>query len=267
MSVQILLSQAGAPSGSPGQARNDFVTGTPVQATAIGGPFAAYNWVFVSKAIDIVDGLKASSAFGSGTSATTSVDPIDVAGEYLIQVSVDSGQGLGATEDDVARIIFYAGTVGAGPSFGPLNTDPAELPQRMPAFREQLEDNTPDPIQSGGNTEGWSRPWLRLKAVVDRIYSGKSWAWGRVAQDGSAAAILTGMNAVATRTGVGTAHITFQRNMPNANYAVLITARGTAGSGVALNEAIDGFDVERADIGGALADLHWNFDVKLNNTP
>lgn len=267
MPVQILLSQAGAPSGSPGQARNDFVTGTPVQATAIGGPFASYNWVFVSKAIDIVTGLQASSAFGSGTSATTSVDPIDVAGEYLIQISVDSGQGLGATEDDVARIVFYAGTVGAGPSAGPLNDDPAELPQRMPAFREQLEDNTADAIQPSGNTEGWSRAWLRLKAVVDRIYSGKSWAWGRVVQDGSAAVMLSGMNATVTRTGVGTAHVTFQRNVPNANYAVIVTARGTAGSAVALNEATNGFDVERADIGGALADLHWTFDVKLDNTP
>lgn len=266
MPVQILLSQSGASAGVPGQARNDFVTGTPVQATAVGGPYASYLWSFVSKAIDVTAGTRASSAFGSATSSTTGVDPVDVAGEYLLQVAVDSGQGLGATEDDVARIVFYAGTTGGDSSVGPLNTDPAELPQRMPAFREQLEDNTADPIDSGGNTEGWSRPWLRLKAVIDRMYMTKSWAWARVNQTGSATNLVAGFNVGVTRTSVGKAHVTFpDRNMPSGNYAVVLSTRGAGGSVTSLNEVFNGFDVERADIGGSLADLDWNFEVKVQS--
>jgi hypothetical protein len=260
--VQILLSQAATPPGSPGEARDDFVTGTPVQATATGGPFAQYLWSFVSKAIDVEAGTRASSAFGSATSPTTSVDPIDVAGEYLIQVVVDSGSGLGATEDDVARIVFYAGDVGDTIN-GPLNTDVAELPQRMPAFRETLEDNVPDAIDPSGNTEGWSRPWLKLKAVVNRMYQGKSWAWARVTMTGGGASVAAGFNTIVTRTGVGTCHVQFTRNLPNANYAVIPTARGVGGSCTVSNELFDGFDLERADIGGSLVDADFTFELKV----
>lgn len=261
MPVTILLAQTGQPAGSPGQARSDFVTGTPVQASAIGGPYASYQWSFVSKAIDITAGVRASSAFGSSTSSTTSVDPIDVAGEYLIQVAVDSGQGLGASSDDVARIVFYAGTVGSGIN-GPLNADPAELPQQLPAFREQTEDNTADVVDPAGNTEGWSRKWLRLWAIVKRIYLGKSWAWGQVTQSGASATIV-GHNATVARTGLGTAHVTFTRTLPNSTYAVVFSPADVAGSVCSLNRATTGFDVERADIGGSLADLNWSFDVRL----
>jgi len=260
--VQILLAQSGAPVGVPGQARDDFVTGTPAQATASGGPFAAYLWSFVSKAIDIEAGARASSAFGSSTSITTTITPIDVAGEYLIQVAVDSGQGLGATPDDVARIVFYAGTVGNNIK-GPLGADPAELPRRMPAFRETLEDNVADPVDATGNIEGWSRPWLKIWAVVQRIYRGKSWAWGRVAQTGASATLTSGFNCSVARTGVGTAHVTFTRTLPVATYAVVPAVRGVAGSIVALNEGTTGFDIERADIGGSLVDADWTFEVKV----
>ena len=263
MPVQILLAQTGKPAGSPGVARDDFDTGTPVQATATGGPFAQYLWTFISKAIDIEAGVQATSAFGASTSPTTSVDPIDVAGEYLIQVVVDSGSGLGATEDDVARIVFYAGDV-AGGIVGALNTDPAELPQRMPAFREKLEDNVADAIEPSGNTEGWSRPWLKLKAVVDRMYRGKSWAWARITQTGGGASVAAGFNTSVSRTGVGTAHVSFTRNMPSANYAVVPTASGAVGgSVVAFNFAFNGFDIERADAGGTLVDADWSFELKV----
>jgi hypothetical protein len=263
VAVQILLSQTGKPAGVAGQARDDFDTGVPVQAQATGGPFASYLWTFVSKAIDIEGGSEASSAFGAATSPTTSVDPIDIAGEYLIQVSVDSGQGLGATADDVARIVFYAGDPAGDHSTGALSTDPAELPQRMPAFREQLEDNVADAVEPAGNTEGWSRPWLKMKAVIARIYAGKSWAWARVAQTGGGAAQGQSLNVQSvTRTGVGTAHVAFIRSMPDGNYCVLPVARGVAGSVIALNELTTGFDIERADIGGALVDADWSFEVK-----
>jgi hypothetical protein len=261
--VQIVLNQAGKSAGVAGVARDDLDTGVPVQAQAVGGPFASYLWTFVSKAININLGARASSAFGSGTSATTSITPIDVAGEYLVQVAVDSGAGLGATTDDVARIVFYAGDPAGDASTGALNADPAELPQRMPAFREKLEGNVPDAVDAGGNTEGWSRPWLKLKAVVDRIYKGKSWAWARVTQTSGGASATPGFNAVITRTGVGTAHVSFVRNMPSASIAVVACARGTAGSVTVLNEASNGFDVERGDINGTLVDADWAFELKV----
>lgn len=263
MAVQILLAQAGKPAGSAGKARDDFATGVAVQVQAVGGPFASYLWTFVSKAVDVVGGARASSAFASATSSTTSVSPIDVAGEYLVQLAVDSGQGLGATEDDVARIVFYAGDPAGDATSGPLNADPAELPQRMPAFREKLEDNVSDAIDVTGNTEGWARPWLKLKAVINRIYAGKSWAWARVAQTGASAVQGQSFNVQSvTRTGVGTAHVAFLRSMPNGNYLVLPVVRSVAGSIVALNETTTGFDVERADIGGGLVDADWGFEVK-----
>lgn len=261
--VQILLNQAGKPAGSAGVARDDIDTGVSVTAQAVGGPFASYQWTFIDKAIDIVAGTKASSAFGAPTSSTTTISPIDVAGEYLIQVAVDSGSGLGATASDVARIVFYAGTPAGDAAHGPLNSDPAELPRRMPAFRERLEDNIPDAIEGSGNTGGWSRPWLKLKAVVDRIYRGKSWAWGRVAQTGASATLTSGHNAAVARTGVGTAHITFTRTLPSAAYAVVPGVRGAEGSIFALNEGATGFDIQRADIGGTLVDADWTFEVKV----
>lgn len=262
--VQILLSQTGKPPGTAGKSRTDFATGVAVQAQAVGGPFAAYQWSFVSKAINEAVGARASSAFGSATASTTSVSPIDVAGDYLIQLAVDSGSGLGATSDDVARIMFYAGDPAGDCTTGPLNSDPAELPQRFPAFREQLEDNVNDAIDPSGNAEGWSRTMRRFKSVIDRIYKGKSWAFGRVAQTGGGCVLTGGFNVgTPSRTGVGTAHVTFTRTLPNANYAVLIGPRGAAGSAVALNETVTGFDVERADVGGTLADLDWVFDVKV----
>lgn len=263
MAVAILLAQSGKPAGSPGQARDDFDVGVSVTAQATGGPFASYLWTFVSKAIDVEAGARSTAAFGAGSSATTSVSPIDVAGEYLIQVAVDSGSGLGATSDDVARIVFYAGDPAGDATTGALNSDPAELPQRMPAFREQLEDNVADSIDLSGNTEGWSRLWLKLKAVINRIYAGKSWAWARVAQTGAGASQVQSFNVQSvTRTGVGTATVAFIRSMPSGSYCVVPACRGVAGSIIALNETTGGFDVERADIGGSLVDADWTFEVK-----
>lgn len=264
--VQILLAQTGAPAGSPGQARDDFVTGTPVQVTATGGPFAQYLWTFVSKAIDIEAGARATSAFASASSVTSAVTPIDVPGEYLIQVAVDSGQGLGATDDDVARIVFYAGTTGDN-IVGPLNADPAELPQRMPAFRETLEDNVADLVDPTGNVEGWSRAWLKLKAIVNRIYQGKSWAWAFVGQTSGGAFALGSLNvATVTRTGVGLATVAFTRPMPSSAYAIFCNAQSSPGTCVGSNQDVNGFDVERADIGGSLVDADWSFEVKVERS-
>lgn len=263
MALQILLNQAGKPAGVAGVARKDLAVGVPVQVQALGGPFSAYLWTVVSKATDVAAGTRASSAFSAPGSVSTSLTPIDVAGPYLIQVAVDSGLGLGATAADVARIEFYAGDPAGDSATGPLNTDPSELPQRLPAFRETTEDNAADGIEILGNTEGWSRAWLYLKAVVNRIYKGKSWAWARVTQTGAGATVAAGFNAGVARTGVGTAHVTFTRNMPNGNMAVIACARGVAGSVTVLNETTAGFDVERGDIGGTLVDADWSFELKV----
>lgn len=260
MTVSILLAQSGKPIGSAGVARDDFDVGVAVQATAVGGPFSEYVWTFVSKAIDIEAGVQATSAFTAPSSPSTDIDPVDVSGEYLIQVAVDSGDGLGANETDVARIVFYAGDLTG--LHGPLNTDPAELPQRMPAFREQLEDNVADAVQPTGNTEGWSRPWLKLKAIVDRIYQGKSWSWARVT--GATAARPSSFNVDdVVNTGTGLFTVTFERALPNDTYAVVASPMTTPGMVVASNLSTTGFDVERDDPSGTPVDEDFVFDVRV----
>lgn len=182
--VQIQLFQSGTSVGAAGQAREDYVVGSPVQAIAVGGPYLAYKWSFGSKPIDIVDAVEANSVFDSSGSDTSLIEPIDVPGTYLIQLAVDSGSGLGATVDDVASITFYAGNP-ADQLQGVLAADPTQLPRRIPAFGETLQHNVADAIQPSGNTQGWSREWYRWFSVIGAI------AQRRVATAISAAALRT----------------------------------------------------------------------------
>jgi hypothetical protein len=158
VSLQIVINQAAKPPGVPGQAREDLVTGTAVSVAAVGGPFLAYSWTFIAKAINITAGLRATSLFATPAASSSLINPVDQTGTYLIQLAVDSGSGLGATEADVATITFYAGPA--------LNANPALLPRRIPAFRERLQHNVPDAIDAAGNQEGWSREELRWYAYI-----------------------------------------------------------------------------------------------------
>ena len=263
MSVQILLNQTGAPAGTTGQAREDLVTGLPVSAQAIGGPFSAYLWTLVCRPIDIIDEVQATTAISAPTAAITLLDPIDVFGTYNLQIAVDSGSGLGATEDDVAQITFYAG-VPSDPIHGPLNSDPAELPRRLMAFREKLQHNVPDLIQPLGNTEGWSREWYRLMAMVDRMYQGKSWAAARVLGDPVTPVVLRGFNIEGiSRTGTGLYQVTLLRPMPDTNYMPSAGPLDAKGSVVALVMDESNIAIERSDNTGTDADLNFWLNVQL----
>lgn len=258
MPVQILIDQAGAPAGIAGQAREDLQTGVPVTLTATGGPFLAYQWSIIDKAVNMLAGVQSAALLTAPLAGVTQIAPIDQVGTYLVQVVVDSGSGLGATANDVARITFYAG---AALNF--LNSDVAELPRREMAFREETQHNVPDVIFPGGNIRGWAQERQRWQEVLTRMYEGKAWAWGRVALTGAGAVLTSGFNVAGVlRTAVGVVSISFNRPLPNADYAVIVTARNVGGSAVAFNETANAFEVQRADIGGALVDEDFTFEVK-----
>ncbi len=260
MSLAIVLNQATKPPGVDGQAREDLDTGLAVTAAAVGGPFLAYQWSWVSKPIDILAGVMANPLFGTSAASSTSISPITVPGTYELQLAVDSGSGLGALDGDVVRITFYAGVVGNFTEGAP-NVDPAELPRRRIAFSETTEHNVPDAVQPTGNTEGWSREWYRWFAFFTRLFQAKSYAHGRIV--GSVTpSILNGMNILSpTRLSIGVVKLTFLRPMPDGNYSVIACARGTGGMASSRDETPNDFIVERADIGGSLVDEDFTFDV------
>jgi len=258
MAVQILIDQAGAPAGVTGFAREDLQTGVAVTLTATGGPFLAYQWSIIDRPVNMLAGVQSAALVTAPTAGVTQVSPIDQPGTYLVQVLVDSGSGLGANATDIARITFYA-----GPSAQPLASDVAELPRREMAFRESTEHNVPDVIFPGGNIRGWAQERQRWQEVLMRMYDGKSWAWGRIALTSGGATIVSGFNiASVTRTGVGLVSIVFTRALPNADYAVVVCARGNGGAGYAYSEATSGFNVQRADFSGTLTDADFTFDVR-----
>lgn len=260
--VQIRIDQAGsgAPPGVAGVAREDLALGFPVTLTAIGGPYLAHVWSVVDKTVDIVLGTQSAAVFGAPAAAVTSFGPIDIEGTYLVQLVVDSGSGLGATADDVARITFYAGS-----TLNALNVDPAELPRREMAFRETTEHNVPDAVFLAGNARGWAQERQRWQEVLKRLYAGKSWAWGRVALPGGGPASLVGGDlnvGGVVRTAIGTVAVSFAAPLPNANYAVLHAARGAPGQLYVDTEAVGGFTIYRSDAFGNLVDADFSFDVR-----
>lgn len=262
MAVLIQVDQAGsgAPPGVAGVAREDLVTGFPVQLTAVGGPFLAYQWSIVDKAVDMLAGVQSSALMSSPFTAVTPMTPIDYEGTYLVQVVVDSGSGLGALPEDVARITFYA-----GPVLNALAVDPAELPRREMAFRETIEHNVPDLVFPLGNARGWAEERQRWQEVLKRIYQGKSWAWGRVALPAGGPASLTGLalNCGVTRVAAGIVDVTFTTALPNANYKVDCSPRGAGGQTYVDTETINGFRLYRADPWGGLIDADFAFNVQV----
>lgn len=258
MAVQIRIDQAAAPPGVAGVAREDLATGVPVTLTAVGGPYAQYLWTTIWKPIDIVAAVKATSAFTAPLANVTNYTPIDQAGTYLVQVAVDSGLGLGATPDDIARISFYAGPA--------LNADPTKLPRRIPAFGETVEHNVADAVDVGGNPDGWSREWLRWFALMSAMWDLRSAAGARVSLPGGGpAAIVRQANVFsATRTAVGIVDIVYTVALPDAFNAPSATAYGpTGGSCVVDLATANGCTVYRADPAGMLVDADFTFDVRL----
>lgn len=262
MAVQIQIDQpgSGAPPGLPGVAREDLVTGFAVQLTATGGPFLAYSWSIIDKAIDMAAGVRSTALLTAPSAGVTGCTPIDQVGTYLVEVQVDSGSGLGAEVGDVARITFYAGA-----TLNALNPDPGELPRREMAFRETTEHNVPDAVFPLGNPRGWAEERQRWDLVLRRIYDGKAWAWGRVALPAGGPASLVSGYAIAgvTRVSQGVVDVTFATPLPNANYSVLPAARGSAGQTYVDSETPAGFRLYRGDAAGVLIDADFVFSVQV----
>jgi len=255
MAVQITIDQGVLPPGTPGKAREDLSLWTPVVLTSSGGPFAAYLWRILHGAVDIDNGVKSSAILTTPTAPSTQVNPVDVEGTYLIELVVDSGNGLGASEDDIARITFYVGTA--------LASDPWDLPRRVIAFKETTEHNVNDALDPTGNPEGYAREMERWFSVIRQNYRGKSWAHARVDMLGGFGFPVRSFNLFTSRLGVGWCQAFFNVPMPNADYSVIGSPRNTPGSVVVANETTNGFDVYRFDSAGLLVDDDFSIDVKL----
>lgn len=259
MAAQITVNQAGKPAGVAGRAREDLDVGTDVTLAASGGPFLSYLWSFVWRPIDIVAAARATSAFSAPTGASTVVTPIDRAGTYLVQLTVDSGSGLGALPGDVARISFYAGLA--------LDPDPRLAPRRIPAFGETLEHNVPDAVDAGGNPDGWAREWLRWFALINALFDSLVELTGAriTLPAGGPAAIVRSHNvASATRTAVGAVDVVFTDPMPDSSYTVDAYALGSGQASVdPLTIATTGFTLYRADPFGVAVDGDFGFRVDL----
>lgn len=270
--VQIVLDQATKPAGVAGIAREDLDTGLDVTAAAVGGPFSDHLWSIVDKPIDFTAALQSTATLSAPTVATTLVTPIDLRGTYKLQLLVDSGSGLGATQEDIAEITFHASEP-AATGLGPLAADAGELPRRRPGFKEKTEHNVTDPILTN-NTRGWAQERDRWDLVMRRVYAGKSWAWGKIAvAGGGPATIVTtaGLRpqafniAVPTRTGLGVIDVVFDRNMLEADsYIVQPWLDNSRGFIEVTTQLTTGFTLETRTVAEALADLDFGFTVQQN---
>lgn len=261
MAAGIKIDQLAAPPGVSGKAREDLVTGLDISFTATGGPFLSYLWQLVDKPIDIVGGVQSAAVLSAPTANVTLATPVDLPGTYLVQLLVDSGSGLGATEQDVATITAAAALPGS-----PFNADPTQLPRRQIAFRETTEHNVDDVVFPSGNPRGWAQERLRWDALLSSLFAGKDWSHARVGLTGGGATIVGSALNVAsvTRVGVGVVDVLFTAAMPNGNFEVFGGARGPVG-GMATSdlEANAGFRIYRADPSGTLVDQPFNFCVKF----
>ena len=265
MAVQITLDQMGQPPGIPGRARQDFVTGVAALCTAVGGPFIQYRWEVVSKPIDILVPVRSAAIFSTSTASTSLLQPIDLAGTYLLRCTVNSGNGLGADEGDVAETDFYAGPA--------LATDVRRLPRRWPAFAEKRSHNVPDAIDPAGNTEGWAREQLMWR----QIYAiSMDWASGLVRNDGFITALVRGFGVSVTYIAPGRVQVTFDTPMLDKHYLVVVGVDDFGQFAPAPPAAVQvvaklttGFEVNTFDIlGAALADgIPFSFVVKLGLLP
>lgn len=254
--AQIKFDQTGKPAGVAGRAREDLDLGVAVQLTAVGGPFLAQLWTLLDKPNDWTVPARSSAAIVSPNASVTTLQPIDRRGTYFLQLTVDSGLGLGATLNDVARLTFYAGPT--------LNTTWNALPRRVPAFLERNEHNAPDAIFPTGNARGWAQELEKWFGVVESFALENLVAWGRVTLTGGGAVLVDGRNiATVARTGTGTVDVAFVSPLPAPTYAVVSSARGVLGGSCETDsELTTGFTLFRADPFGSLADADFNFLVQ-----
>ncbi len=249
MSVQIKLDQAPLAPGLPGQAREDFVLGTSVVATAVGGPFLGYQWSILDKPVDLYTNVQSGAFLSAPNASATQVQTVDVLGTYLLQLAVDSGSGIGANADDVATITFYAGPA--------LNAVADQLPRRFPAFGERIEHNVPDPVFPSGNPRGWAQEMQRWLMTLASSVSGK---FAAVRWNEGGGSIVSSSNVFSvTKTSTGVYVVQFINNAPNGDYIVLAGARGAVGGTATPNaEAVNSFVINRGDPFGSLVDADFS---------
>lgn len=220
----IRVDQTGKPPGVAGRAREDLDLAVDVALTAEGGPFAQHRWSLISKPVSFRPTETISNAgLTSPSLPVTLLSPVDKRGTYLVELIVDSGRGLGATELDVARITFYAGR--------PLAADARRHPRRRPAFGERREHNAPDGIDPAGNREGWAREMARIDAALEDQSFTTGWAAGVTFTVAATANIVRGYNLFEVVWNVvdGWYDVTFLEEMPDAEYAVFVTSEGNPG--------------------------------------
>lgn len=264
--AQIKIDQAGKPAGVAGVAREDLDSGTAVTLSAAGGSFLAYRWSIVSKPIDPAAETNSSAGLSTPTSSSTLCSPIDVPGTHLVELLVDSGRGLGATEQDAARITFYAGP--------PLAADARHRPRRRPAFAERREHNVADAHSPGGNPEGWAREMARVDASEEDAWLTKGWASGVVFTGvGPIASVARGYNVFDVTWNLidETYDVVFQEPLPDANYAVLVTPAGSSGWVIPMvdSKSTDGCSIRFTDATapGAKVTADFSFRVELGVEP
>jgi hypothetical protein len=161
MAVQITIDQSGKPAGVAGKAREDLAVAVAAVLQATGG-FSQYQWSIIDSPPNATLTAASGATLTTPTSQSTNLTP-DNDGTYLVRVEVDAGYGLGARDEDVAEITFYAGAA--------LNATISELPRRIPSAFEQLHHNIDTPAQPTGSTIGWAWEWLKWFKVVERIDS------------------------------------------------------------------------------------------------
>jgi len=162
MAVTITISQSGKPAGTAGKAREDLDVSTAVTLTAGGGTFGQHQWTIVDAPPNAGMTAGSGATLTAPTASATNLTP-DNDGTYLVMLEVDAGYGLGARDEDVAKITFYAGST--------LNATIDELPRRIPSWLEMLEHNIDTPVQPSGSTLGWAWEWMKWFRVIQRIDS------------------------------------------------------------------------------------------------
>lgn len=262
MPPQIVFNQLGKPPGVAGFAREDLALGVTVVASVQGGPFLAQAWSFLDKPIDHSIPAQSAAAIQTPLLATTNILPIDRQGTYLLRCVVDQGFGLGARDEDIAELSFYAGET--------LSSSYDMLPRRVIAFLERAQHNPQsDPIFGVlGNLRGWAQEMDRWFAVIRRIRTdldaSRLFAHSRFKYTMSGIQRSTERNiANIARTGVGLYTVTFTTAASNGLYIVQPTPFDSIGF-VNIPEAdcaAGSFKLERYDDSGTLADLPCCFSV------
>jgi hypothetical protein len=107
-----------------------------------------------------------------------------------------------------------------------------------------------------GNTRGWAQEWERWFARILLLASSSYFAAALVDLPAGGPAVLTSASNIASavRLSLGVVAITFTNPATSTNYVVLPSAEGQGGMFLVRNKTVNGFVIERSDLGGSLVD-------------